>query len=94
MYNIIKGPNGSTIIEVAVPGKTRDQILVTLNNGLLKVDTKSSETPTYLYKGIPDFEPIFFKAINDKVDLASLNNGILSILLSRNLTDNGTIEIQ
>lgn len=104
-YNIIHQDDNNISIELAVAGFKEEDITVTLENRLLKVEGKRAtekhegDTPIYVYKGIAErsFERRFVLAEYIEVKEAKLENGMLYINLEQIIPEEKkpkTIEIK
>ena len=95
MYDIIKGPNGSMILDIAVPGLRKEDLEASYENGILTLNCISKGTGDYLYKGIEEFGKQTFSVGTDyKVDLITCDSGIARVLLSKRLDLGSKIAIQ
>jgi len=91
-YNIIKQTEDSFVIELAVAGLDEDAIDVTEHQGVLTIEANSTtdnESTQYLHKGISTrrFKRTFTLAEHVYVQSASVKNGILSIVLERDVPE-------
>lgn len=86
-YNIIKVGDIGYRLEVALPGWNIEDINVTLDKNVLKVEGTSKqvqeENEVFIYKGLSGkaFERTFSVAENIKVQKAYMKNGLLCISL-------------
>lgn len=92
-YNIKELVEGEKYaIEMAVAGFVKDDIKISLHEGellILGVPNKESKSDNYVHKGIAarSFEQSFALAEYVEVDSASLDNGMLTIVLVRNVPE-------
>lgn len=91
-YNIKEIEEGKSYeIEMAVAGFKKDDIEITLEDGSLKIEggSKESKSDTYVHKGIAarTFVQTFALAEYVEVEKATLEDGILTISLIRNLPE-------
>jgi len=90
-YDIVKLDEDSYRITMAVAGFSEDDLTVTQEPNLLVVrgSTKGSADANYLHRGIAgrDFERRFELADHVKVNGASLENGLLTIDLMREIPE-------
>ena len=91
-YDIIKQGEDSYRIVMAVAGFERDELTLTDRPNLLIVSGAKKNSPqdcVYLHKGIAEreFERRFELADHVKVALASLQNGLLTIELQREVPE-------
>lgn len=94
-YNIIQHDEDNYEITMAVSGFTMDQLTITQEKNVLRVEGKAVEdtgsTPTYVYlhKGIAErsFKKEFALADHVEVKNATLMNGMLQILLYRRIPE-------
>lgn len=86
-HNIIKEDETNYKIELAVAGYSEDLLEVSFDDGTLTVKTLDVETNAidYIHKGITSkfFSKEFILADEMVVDSVSLDNGILSVNMSR-----------
>lgn len=86
-YNIKKTSDNTYVIEIAVAGFGKQDIELTLENGVLTVKggVTTEENVDYLFKGIADraFTRTFTLADTVEVKNADLINGMLKIWLER-----------
>lgn len=95
MYDILKGPNKSLILDIAVPGLRKDDLEASFDKGILKVKCISKGKGDYLYKGIKEFTAEEFDVGPDyKIDLVTCDSGILRVLMSARLELGSKIAIQ
>lgn len=86
-YNIIKTDDDQYYIEIAVAGFQKDEIDITVEDGVLTVtgtkDIVNSEKVSYVHKGIAErnFERKFTLSDTVVVQGADIVNGVLSIEL-------------
>lgn len=96
-YNIIKTSNEGLILQVPVPGYTKENISLEIDKGnlILSVDNKKSNYE-YIRKGISKPYGEWVLDPDLKVDMATCTNGMLEILCSKVIpVTNGTrIQIQ
>lgn len=94
MYDLIEGPNGSLILDIAVPGLRKEDLEASLDNGMLSIKCISTGKGNYLYKGIKEFKSEAFNVgTKYKVDLITCDSGILRVLMSKNLSLGSKIAI-
>jgi len=91
-YNIIQESEDRFVIELAVAGIDEDAIDVTEHQGVLTVEAKNkteSDETNYLHKGISTrrFKRTFTLAEHVYVQSAGVKNGILSIVLERDIPE-------
>lgn len=92
-YNLIKDGDDDYAIEVAVAGFTLDDLEITQNGKKLLISATKPEfegdEPTYLHRGISarGFKRDFVLAEHVVVTGASLENGILTVTLHRELPE-------
>lgn len=91
-YNIIQESEDRFVIELAVAGIDEDAIDVTEHQGVLTVEAKNkteSDETNYLHKGISTrrFKRTFTLAEHVYVQSAGVTNGILSIVLERDVPE-------
>jgi molecular chaperone IbpA len=90
-YNIVQVDDGETyIIEIAAAGFTKEDIEVSFRENQLIVTGKmEDDSAQYLHKGIAsrDFEQSFALADDVRVVDASMQDGILSIRLEREIPE-------
>lgn len=92
-YNIKELVEGEKYaIEMAVAGFVKEDIKISLHEGellILGVPDKESKSENYVHKGIAarSFEQSFALAEYVEVDSASLDNGMLTIVLVRNVPE-------
>ena len=91
-YNVERLDENRYLITMAVAGFSRSELDIEVENDTLKiVGSKQKIEPalTYLHRGIGtrDFEHRFQLAEHVKVDSASLDNGLLSISLAREIPE-------
>lgn len=92
-YDIIKTSDDSYQIVMAVAGYNEKDITISLEKDNLKISTKSENTKdsdvVYIHKGIAkrNFSKTFSLADHMKVEKADMENGILSILLYREVPE-------
>ena len=86
-YNICKTADNTYVIEMAVAGFGRQDIELTLEDGVLSIkgELKSDEKNEYLFKGIADraFTRKFTLADTIEIKNADLLNGMLRIWLEK-----------
>lgn len=90
-YNIIQVDDGETyLIEIAAAGFAKKDIEVTFkDNQLIVKGSKGEDAADYLHKGIAsrDFEQSFALADDVKVVDASMDNGVLTVRLEREIPE-------
>lgn len=90
-YNIVSLSKDKWLIEVAVAGFTEDEIEVIQENGnlILRSEGKKEEDRKYLYKGISTRKFNLTWKLSQWVEVkeVTLTNGILSILLEREVPE-------
>lgn len=93
-YNIKKVDENKYVIELAVAGISKNDIEITLENGVLKISGSSSSADDscldVLYKGIAEraFSRTFTLADTIEVKNADLINGMLKIWLENIIPEN------
>jgi molecular chaperone IbpA len=87
-YNIVKTGENRYEVEIAIAGFSRDEIDITVEDGIMKVEGKKNEIAKgdhydYIHKGIAerDFVRTFTLADTVEVRGADMDSGILSIIL-------------
>ena len=100
-YNIVQVDDGETyLIEIAAAGFSKEDIDVTFRENQLVVSgSKETDTAEYLHKGIAsrDFEQSFALSDDVKIVSASMENGVLTVRLEREIPEHKkprTIEIE
>lgn len=91
-FNLREGANGSWVISIAVPGFTKQDISCAMVGETVHI---VGELPAgeYSWRGIrSSLNDYVHIGTNRKIDLVTLNNGILDILVSNIVS--GKIEIQ
>ncbi|WP_096086030.1 Hsp20 family protein [Agaribacterium haliotis] len=91
-YNIEVTGENSYAITLAVAGFTEEELDIQVENGNLTVSgkkAKADDARRYLYQGIAErsFERKFNLADHVKVDGAKLENGLLTVLLTREIPE-------
>lgn len=91
-YNIEVIDEDRYAISLAVAGFGRDELEIRVENGVLSIrgrKAEEAETPKYLYQGIATraFERRFNLADHVEVTGADLNNGLLTVRLTRELPE-------
>lgn len=93
-YNIIKVDDDHHLIELAIAGYSEEDIDLTVDKSTLiirgsKRDKKDSNDSSYVYRGISSrsFKRAYKLGQYVKVEKATLNDGILSISLIREIPD-------
>ncbi|MGV3279035.1 Hsp20 family protein [Rickettsiales bacterium LUAb2] len=93
-YNVMQVTKDTFEISISVPGFTRKDLNITLNDNILKIAGKKSQevtgsNPTYIYKGVETskFENNFSLGKRLSILEANLKDGILSIILKDNNTN-------
>lgn len=100
LVNIIKTEN-TYELHLAAPGYSKDQIKLSIDDNILKVEAKITEEPkeneNYTLKefNVKGFERSFILPENADVDniTANANNGILTISISTKVEEKKTINI-
>lgn len=97
-YNIKKVEDNKYVIELAVAGFSKHDITLTLEDGKLIVDGKTTldtaigdaVNQTFLYKGISErpFKRVFSLADNVEIKNAEMVNGLLKIWLEHFIPEN------
>ena len=89
-YNLVRNDN-FWIIELAVAGFTKEDIQIRFSGTQLIIIGKQihQENRDYIYKGIAmrPFEKSFYFLNNVEIRDISLNNGLLSVLITRQIKD-------
>lgn len=85
-YNVIKGPDNSRIIEVAVTGFDKDEIIVEQehNQLIIKATSKeNSDEQEFIFRGLAtrDFERRFALLEHMEVGDATVENGLLRVYI-------------
>jgi molecular chaperone IbpA len=95
-YNIKKTGDNTYVIEMAVAGFGRQDIELTLEDGVLSIkgEVKSDEKNDYLFKGIADraFTRKFTLADTIEIKNADLLNGMLRIWLEKFIPEHKKIK--
>ena len=89
-YNIKKLDNNQWIIELALAGFDKDDIEIEVKDSIMTISGEiKSEDKDYLYKGISSrkFSKTFTLAEFTESKSAEMKNGILSILLEKNIPE-------
>lgn len=92
-HNVIKTGENTVTIEVAVAGFAEGEIDISLNKRVLTIAgermIKDDEQWEYLHRGISsrDFRHTFTLAEHVEVKSAAIKNGILSVLLEREVPE-------
>jgi molecular chaperone IbpA len=90
-YDIVKTGDDTYRISIAVAGFAQNDLDITFQSNLLTVTGKKQEAATegYLHRGIASrpFEHRFELADHVRVNVADLNNGLLSIDLVREIPE-------
>ena len=89
-YNVIKIDDDTFGIEVAVAGYSEDDIEISEHNSTLIIDGRKREAEReYIYRGISakNFTRTFALAEHVHVQSADLNNGMLQIVLKRDIPE-------
>lgn len=95
-YNIIYGPNSSIVVEIALPGYSAKDLEVTFEKDILTISEVKVPKPKadYLRRGIISNLPAkYYFDPNTKIDDCSLKNGIMTILASQKMPENGSYRI-
>lgn len=84
-YNIVRKSETEILLEMAVAGFKESEINVVVEDDHLKVTGRKEDTDgaDYIYKGIGTraFEKSFLLSKEARVDSASYNDGVLSVLV-------------
>jgi molecular chaperone IbpA len=95
-YNIFKDNDTSYGIELAVAGYSKDEISVSLGNGILEVSgtKKLDDSKKYIHKGISSrsFSRTFTVAETIEVTKAAYENGVLKLTLENKLPETKKIK--
>ncbi|CAB4128996.1 IbpA Molecular chaperone (small heat shock protein) [uncultured Caudovirales phage] len=91
-YDIIDRKDDTTVVSVAVAGFTKKELEVSIHEGVLKIEGKKKakkETGEVVYQGIAarDFTLTFALAEYFEVKSASVEDGMLTIVLFKNVPD-------
>ena len=89
-YNIIKVSDDTHVIDMALAGFSKDDIVVTEENGNLKIEGgQESSEENYVHHGIAKrkFTRVFALAEHCKVVSADMENGILSIKIVKEIPE-------
>ena len=91
-YDIIDRKDDTTVVSVAVAGFTKKELEVSIHEGVLKIEGKKKakkETGEVVYQGIAarDFALTFALAEYFEVKSASVEDGMLTIVLFKNVPD-------
>ena len=91
-YDIIDRKDDTTVVSVAVAGFTKKELGVSIHEGVLKIEGKKKakkETGEVVYQGIAarDFALTFALAEYFEVQSASVEDGMLTIVLFKNVPD-------
>jgi len=97
-YDVLTGANEALVLRVAVPGLTKDRLQVDFTDDILIVkEVNKPPLDNYTRKGIKEIYGEWTVPDELKIDMVSLQNGILEVLFSKKLpeTQKGTrLEIQ
>lgn len=89
-YNVKKVDEDNFIVELALAGWTKEDLTITEENGVITISgEKSEEDNNYLHRGIASrkFTRAFSLAEYIKISSASMENGILSVRLFREVPE-------
>ena len=88
-HNVVRIDDDHYVIELAVAGFGENELDISVQNGVLTVVGNREDTRDYVHKGVSTrkFTRVF--TLNEHVEAktASINNGILSIQLERNVPE-------
>ena len=91
MHEVIIGPNNSYILRIALPGFTKEQIDCEFVDGWIIVSaSRAKENRISVESIFNTYKNKFCLGKDTKVDMVTLNNGILEILFSKDMATNGT----
>lgn len=96
-YNLVKGDDGSFVLEIAVAGFTKKDLSIEQKSNTLVIECKSPvEVRNYLHKGISSkpFKLLFPISVDWNLKSASLLDGILRITFGTKVAESQKIEIQ
>ena len=88
-YNLVRNED-YWIIELALAGFTKDDLQIRFSGTqLIIIGKKNQDNRDYIYKGIAmrAFEKSFYFLNNVEIKDINLNNGLLSILITRQIKD-------
>lgn len=88
-YNLVRNED-YWIIELALAGFTKDDLQIRFSGTqLIIIGKKNQDNRDYMYKGIAmrAFEKSFYFLNNVEIKDINLNNGLLSILITRQIKD-------
>jgi len=89
-YNIKKLDDNKWSIELALAGFSKDDIEIEVNDSIMNISGElKSEDNEYVYKGISSrkFSKSFTLAEFTECESATMENGILSIILEKNIPE-------
>lgn len=88
-HNIVKIDDDHYVVELAVAGFGENELEISVQNGVLTVTGAKEDARAYVHKGISTRKFVRSWTMNEHVDVkgASLDNGILSIQLERNVPE-------
>jgi len=91
-YNIIKKDDNNYLIEVAVAGFSEGDIKVTVEQNVLNINAENSDEETtdeFVHRGISSrkFSRTFNLAEHIEIKAAKVENGILSLVLEREIPE-------
>lgn len=86
-YDLISGANEALVLRVAVPGLHKSDLEVNFSGDLLTVKqvVNTKKPVEYLRKGIKEVYGEWIVDSDLKIDMVSLENGILEVLLSKKI---------
>lgn len=87
-YDIIEGPNGSVILDIAIPGLNKSDLEAELVQNTLRIKTvtKAANNKVFIARGIRDeFDASWRLGEDQKIDSISCSEGILRVLISKKL---------
>jgi len=90
-YNIVRGSDGRTLLEIALAGFSKEDIEVSTEQNILtvKASTKEEEERTYSHKGIAtrDFNRSWQLGDSIEVDGVDYKDGLLTVSLHKVLPE-------
>ena len=90
-YNIVRGSDGRTLLEIALAGFSKEDIEVSTEQNILtvKASTKEEEERTYSHKGIAtrDFNRSWQLGDSIEVDGVEYKDGLLTVSLQKILPE-------
>ena len=90
-YNIVRGSDGRTLLEIALAGFSKEDIEVATEQNILtvKASTKEEEERTYSHKGIAtrDFNRSWQLGDSIEVDGVDYRDGLLTVSLQKVLPE-------